>query len=95
LDAGDFFIGAKNPCLSCDIPIRLLNLSVGSIFACIFDFVSCPISRITVLGIRPEPKKVVPALLSYRGKNIIQYPGTMCKAETRAFANRAPEVSLK
>jgi transposase len=93
LDADDFFIGVKNPCLSCDIPIRLLNLSVGSIFSCIFDFVSYPIFRITVLGIRPETKKVVPALLSYRGKNIIQFPGTMCKAEARAFANRTPEVA--
>jgi len=54
LETDDFFIAAKTPCLSCDIPIRLLDLTIGSMIVCIFDFANCPILRITVLSIRPE-----------------------------------------
>jgi transposase len=93
LDADHFFITAKNSCLSCDIPIRLLDLSIGSIFACIFDFDGCPIFRITVLDIRLAMTKVFPVLLSYRGKNIVQFPGALCKIAARAFANRTPRVA--
>lgn len=93
LEEDDLFVEAEKPCVSCDIPIRRLGLSAGDIFAYIFDFGDYHIFRVTVLDIRPAPTaEGVPAPLSYRGKNIIQYPGTMGKAEARAFRNRAPTV---
>lgn len=93
LDEDDLFVEAEKPCVSCDIPIRLLGLSVGDIFAYVFDFGDYHIFRVTVLDIRPAlTAEVVPTLLSCLGKNIIQYPGTMGKAEARAFRNRAPTV---
>ena len=46
-----------------------------------------------MLDIRPATTtEAVPALLSYRGKNIVQYPGFMGKAEARTFRNRTPRV---
>jgi transposase len=93
LEEDDLFVEAEKPCVSCDIPIRLLGLSVGDIFAYIFDFGDYHVFRVTVLDIRPaSTAEVVPALLSYRGKNIVQYPGNMGKAESRAFRNQAPMV---
>ena len=63
------------------------------LFAYIYDFGDYHIFRVMVLDIRPAfTAQVVPALLSYRGKNIVQYPGFMGKAEARAFRNRAPTV---
>jgi hypothetical protein len=91
-DADDFCIAAKTPCLSCDIPIRLLDLTIGSMIVCIFDFTNCPFFRITVLGIRTETAKVIPTLLSYRGKNIIKDPGTMCKAESTSICEQDAQV---
>jgi transposase len=93
LEEDDIFVEAKKPCVSCDIPIRLLGLSAGDIFAYIFDFGDYHIFRVTVLDIRAAfADEVVPALLHHRGKNLIQYPGTMGKAEARAFMNQAPTV---
>ena len=93
LEEDELFVEAEKPCVSCDIPIRLLGLSVGDIFAYIYDFGDYHIFRVTVLDIRPAPTaEVVPALLSYRGKNIVQYPGITGKAEARAFRNQAPTV---
>ena len=93
LDEDELFVDAEKPCVSCDIPIRLLGLSVDDIFAYIFDFGDYHIFRLTVLDIRPaSTAAVVPALLSYRGRNIIQYPGIMGRAEASAFRNRAPTV---
>lgn len=87
----DLFVEMEKPCVSCDIPIRRLGLSVGDSFSYIFDFGDYNIFRITVLDTRPTPTaEVVPALLSYRGKNIVQYPDIMAKAEAREFMNQAP-----
>jgi transposase len=89
----DLFVDSMSPCVSCDIPIRLVGLSVADIFAYIFDFGDYRTFRITVLGIQAAPDTPsVPALLSYRGKNIIQYRGTMRKHEAREFEARPPTV---
>ncbi len=85
---------SKNRCVSCDIPIRLLGLSVAEVFAYIFDFGDCHTFRITVLDIQAGSNaRSVPALLSCRGKNIIQYRATMPGAEARAFENRPPTIA--
>ena len=94
LDEDELYVHAKRPCTSCDIPIRLLGLSVDDIFSYIFDLGDYHIFRLTVLDIRPASiAQVVPALLSYQGKNIIQYPGIMGRAEASAFRNQAPTVA--
>jgi transposase len=93
LEEDDLFLEVESPCVSCDIPIRLLGISVGDSFAYIFDFGDYHRFRLTVLDIRPtRTAEVVPALLCCRGKNIIQYPGTMGKGEAQAFRNRVPTV---
>jgi len=89
----DLFVDSPNPCVSCDIPIRLVGLSVADIFAYIFDFGDYHTFRITVLDIQSAPDApFVPALLSYRGKNIIQYRGTMKRDAAREFEARPPAV---
>jgi transposase len=87
------FVDAIAPCVSCDIPMHLLGLAPSENFTYLFDFGDCHTFRITVLGIQPLPiGKKVPALLSYKGKNIIQYPGTMSKTEARAFEHKPPAL---
>jgi hypothetical protein len=94
LGEDDFVVEAGSPCVSCDIPIRLLGLSVGDVFAYIYDFCDYHTFRIAVLDIRPTlSSDTVPALLSCQGKNIIQYPGSMDKAEAMTFRNRTPAVA--
>jgi transposase len=89
----DQFVDAIAPCVSCDVPMHLLGLAPNDNFIFLFDFGDCHTFRITVLDIQPLPTgKKVPALLSYKGKNIIQYPGTMSKAEARAFEHKPPAL---
>jgi hypothetical protein len=93
VDFGDDeqFVDAIAPCVSCDIPMYLLGLAPNNHFTYLFDFGDCHTFRITILGIQPTGKKL-PALLSYKGKNIIQYPGTMSKPEAHAFEQKPPTV---
>ena len=94
LNEDDLFVEAEKPCVSCHIPIRHIGLLVGDVFAYIFDFGDYHIFRVTVLDIRPaSTAEVVPILLSYRGENIVQYPGTVGETEERTFRNRAPTVA--
>ena len=93
LEEDELFVEVEKPCVSCDIPIRYLGFSVGDIFAYIYDFGDYHVFRVTVLDVRAAPTaKVLPTLLSLQGKNIIQYPGILSKAEARAFRGRAPTV---
>jgi len=93
LEEDELFVDAENPCASCDIPIRHLGISAGDVFTYIFDFSDYHSFRVTVRDIRPtRSDEIVPALLFYQGKNIIQHPGSMGKAEARVFRNRAPTV---
>ena len=89
------FVDAITPCVSCDIPIHLLGLASTDNFTYLFDFGDCHTFRITVLDIHPLPSgKKVPALLSHKGKNLIQYPGTMGKTEARTFEQKPPALGL-
>lgn len=94
LEEDDLFVDSKSPCVSCDIPIRLLSLSVADIFVYMFDFGDCHIFQITVLDIQAAAKpQPIPALISCQGKNIIQYPGTMTEADAQAFENCLPTIN--
>src|SRR5207247_3721435 len=52
LSEDDLFVDAQNPCVSCDIPIRLLGLAASDTFAYIFDYGDYHTFRITVLDVR-------------------------------------------
>ena len=90
LDEDDPIVEIDYPCTSCDIPIRDVGLSTGDNITYIFDFADHHVFRITVLDIRAG--KVTPSLISWRGRNVIQYPGTMCKPQEQGFKNRAPKM---
>jgi transposase len=93
LDEDDLFVDSKDTCISCDIPIRLLGLSLADVFVYMFDFGDCHTFQVTVLDTQAASKsQPIPSLISCQGKNIIQYPGTMSKTEGRAFRNRYPTV---
>src|SRR6266704_5594074 len=93
LSEDDLFVEAQNPCVSCDVPIRLLGLAGFDTFAYIFDYGDYHVFRIAVLDVRPAAgPQSTPKLLSYTGTNIIQYPGTLRKADARAFEKRIPSV---
>jgi hypothetical protein len=93
LDDDTLFVDDENPCASCDIPIRHLGISVGDVFAYIFDFGDYHQFCITVRDIRPtRVAEIVPALLFAQGKNIIQHPDSMRPSEARVFRNRPPTV---
>jgi transposase len=87
------FVDVIAPCVSCDIPMHLLRLARTDTFVYVFDFGDCHTFRVTVLAAQPLPsEKNVPALLSYKGKNIIQYPGTMNNTEARIFQQKPPAL---
>jgi transposase len=93
LDEDALFVDVPNPCTSCDIPIRHLGISAGDVFVYVFDFGDYHSFRVTVRDIRPTRiAEIVPALLYFQGKNIIQYPGSMRHSEERVFRNRPPTV---
>lgn len=93
LSEDDLFVDAENPCVSCDIPIRLLGLAASDTFAYIFDYGDYHVFRITVLDVRSAAgPQSTPKLLSHTGKNIIQYPGMLRKADARAFEKWIPSV---
>jgi transposase len=94
LSEDDLFVDAQNPCVSCDIPIRLLGLSVSETFAYVFDYGDCHTFRLTVLDIRSTPDmQLTPMLISHKGRNIIQYRGAVRKADARAFENQPPTIT--
>jgi transposase len=93
LEEDDLFVVAGDPIVSCDIRIRHLGLSIGDVFTYIFHFGNYHTFRLTLLDIRPpSTTEAVPALLSYQGKNIIQYPDIMSKVDAIAFGNKAPTI---
>ena len=94
LEEDDLFVDSKNSCVSCDIPIQFLGLSVSDVFVYMFDFGDCHIFQITVIDIQTASRtQYIPTLISCQGKNIIQYPGTMTEVDARVFENRPPVVN--
>jgi transposase len=90
----DLFVDSQNPCVSCDIPIEFLGLSVADVFLYMYDFGDCRTFQITVTDIQPSVQtRFIPSLISCQGNNIIQYPGTMSENDARAFEIRPPTVN--
>jgi transposase len=90
----DLVVDAKNPCVSCDIPIRLLGLAASDSFSYTYDYGDWHRFRLTIVDVRPSlSTQSAPTLVSYTGKNIIQYPGTLRKSDAAAFKNRVPTAN--
>jgi transposase len=93
LDEDDLFVDAKDPCTSCNIPIQLLGLSIADTFVYMFDFGDYHTFQVTVLDIQSASQtRSIPALISWQGKNLIQYPDTMSEADVLALETRPPTV---
>jgi transposase len=91
---GDYIVDAKKPCISCAIPMHLIDLKRGDPFEFIFDFGELHTFCLAVVGIysfTASPSSI-PRVLSHRGKNILQYPWVLSRHAARAARNRQPTV---
>jgi transposase len=93
-DGDDYVVDAKGACVSCAIPMCLIDLNRGDPFEFIFDFGDLHTFRLTVVAIYPSTLKrsSTPRVLSYRGKNILQYPGVLSRQAARAARSRQSAV---
>ncbi len=83
-------IQTDTQCVSCDIPIWLLGLSVGDCFEWTFNLSECPIFCIKVLDIRPvATTEVVPAVLSSRGKISVYHQDNSHASESATATNQS------
>ena len=75
-DDDDYVVDAKDACVSCEIPLCLIGFSKGDTFEFIFDFGELHTFCLTVVAIYPLTLEhpPMPRVLSYRGKNVLQYP---------------------
>jgi transposase len=90
----DYVVDAKEACVSCAIPMHLIDFNRGDAFEFIFDFGELYTFRLTMVAIyRVSPKRSsIPRVLSYRGKNILQYPGILSRQAACAARSRQPKV---
>ena len=90
----DYVVDAKEACVSCAIPMHLIDFKRGDAFEFIFDFGELYTFRLTIVAIYPvSPKRSsIPRVLSYRGKNILQYPGILSRQAACAARSRQPKV---
>jgi transposase len=90
----DYVVDAKEACVSCAIPMHLIDFNRGDAFEFIFDFGELYTFRLTIVAIyRVSPKRSsMPRVLSYRGKNILQYPGILSRQAACAARSRQPKV---
>jgi transposase len=92
-DCSDYFIDAVNPCVSCAIRLYYLKITPGFEFDFLFDFGRWHLFRLTLLGTSPHHKgRVVPSLISYRGKNLLQYSETMSRKERQLTEEKVPTL---
>jgi len=91
---GDYYVDAKEACVSCAIPMNQLDFTRGDSFEFIFDFGELHTFRVIVLAMYPISLKSssIPRVLSYRGKNILQYPGVLSRQAACAARSRPPTV---
>lgn len=88
----DYVVDAKAPCVSCAIPMHLIDFTRGDPFEFIFDFGELHTFGLTVVAkysvnsIRPS----TPRVLSWRGKNILQYPGILSRQAACVARSREP-----
>jgi transposase len=90
----DYVVDAKEACVSCAIPMHLLDFNRGDTFEFIFDFGELHTFRLTIVATyRVSPKlSSMPRVLSYRGKNILQYLGILSRQAACAARSRQPKV---
>jgi transposase len=90
----DYIVYAKEPCVSCAIPMHLIDLKRGDPFEFIFDFGELHTFRLTIVAIYPftSIRSSIPRVLSWRGKNILQYLGTLSRQAAYAGRRRQPTV---
>src|ERR1700737_3447144 len=90
----DYVVDAKEECVSCAIPMHLIDFNRGDPFEFAFDFGELHTFRLTVVAIYPVSLKrsSITRVLSYRGKNILQYPGVLSRQAARAARSRQPTV---
>jgi len=93
-DNADYIVDAKDACLSCAVPIYLIALSRGDVFEFIFDFGELHTFRLTITAVNPFALKHAPTprVLSYCGKNILQYPWLFPRQAARAARRRQPAI---
>jgi hypothetical protein len=92
--ATEQFVYADDNCLSCDIPLYLLGLSLQHTFTFTFDFAYYHTFRLTILDIVTSPSKnnTWAVLISYRGRNLIQRPETGDTPTLAALTHQPPKV---
>ncbi len=79
------------PCVSCSIPLRHVGLSQGDSFLFLFDFGDHHLFSLQVLEIKSYSlQEPLPVLLSYHGKNLMQYPWMLSKVAAKAFCDKPP-----
>ena len=91
----DYIVDAKEQCVSCAIPMHLLDFNRGDPFEFIFDFGELHTFRLTVVAMYPVTLKSssIPRVLSYRGKDILQYPGVLSVQAVPAARRRQPTLA--
>jgi transposase len=73
--------------------LNKLNLACGTKFNFIFDFGRYHIFRLTVLEIASSQKREdAPSCISYKGNNLLQYPGLLSQKEEQAIVNKTPTI---
>jgi transposase len=88
-----FFLETSGDCVSCDIPLFVLKLANGDSFQYIYDFGDWHVFVIIVTATQMLKGSVkLPALVSYEGKNLLQYPGAFSKSDERRFQATTPSV---
>ena len=90
----DYVVDAKEACVSCAIPLHLLDLNIGDPFEFTFDLRELHTFRLTVVAIYPLAlnHSSIPRVLSYMGKNILQYPWLLSRHAACAARRRQPTV---
>jgi transposase len=93
-DDDDYVVDAKGACVSCAIPMHLIDFNRGDPFEFMFDFAELHTFRLTVVAKYPVTLKrsSIPRVLSCRGKNILQYPGVLSRQAARDARSRQPTV---
>jgi transposase len=74
--------------------MHLIDFNRGESFEFMFDFGELHTFRLTVVAKYPATLKrcSIPRVLSWRGKNILQYPGMLSKQAARAARRQQPTV---
>lgn len=84
-----FVLETSGDCISCDVPLSVLHLVKGDSFRYIFDFGDQHTFEITVTATRMlNGSARLPALISHKGQNLLQYPGFLSPTEEHRFQKK-------